>query len=193
MTHLFNWLDTHFLDWILTHRNSGLDVLMPILREKLTWIPLYGVLAYCLFQRFDRSVWKPLLAVVALVVLTDGVSSKVLKPYIHRPRPCHSQAQIPSPTAVVLPPLVACGSGYSMPSSHATNHFGMAVLVGLLLYPTYRRALWLLLLWAASIAAAQVYCGVHYPTDVLAGALLGTTLAGMVWWASKHTYLPREG
>jgi membrane-associated phospholipid phosphatase len=167
---------------------------MPILREKLTWIPLYGVLAYCLFQRFNHSVWKPLLAIVALVVLTDGVSSKVLKPYIHRPRPCHSQAQIPSPTAaVVLPPLVACGSGYSMPSSHATNHFGIAVLVGLLLYPMYRRALWWLLLWAASIAAAQVYCGVHYPTDVLAGALLGTILAGVVWWASTHTYLPREG
>ncbi|MBK8556199.1 MAG: phosphatase PAP2 family protein [Lewinellaceae bacterium] len=71
---------------------------------------------------------------------------------------------------------VSCGGGYSFTSSHAANHFAVAVFLAAVFGGLSR---WLrpgLLLWAAVISFAQVYVGVHYPGDVLAGALLGAII-----------------
>ena len=73
-----------------------------------------------------------------------------------------------------------CGAGYSFTSSHAANHFAVATFlimtIGQIL-PKIKKWLWL---WAASIALAQVYVGVHFPLDVLAGGILGVVL-GRLW------------
>jgi len=79
--------------------------------------------------------------------------------------------------------LAGCGGGYSFPSSHASNHFALASLLA----PSWARGAssrwrWALFLWAASIAYGQVYVGMHYPVDVLFGALLGTAIG---WGASR--------
>jgi undecaprenyl-diphosphatase len=65
-----------------------------------------------------------------------------------------------------------------MPSSHAANAFGQAILFGLL----YRSVRWPLLALAALIAVSRVFVGVHYPADVLVGALLGALVALIVVW-----------
>ena len=73
-----------------------------------------------------------------------------------------------------------CSGGLSFPSSHATNHFGAAVFI----YCTLKKYLgnwsYLFFLWAASICYAQVYVGVHYPTDVLGGAIIGSIIGYIV-------------
>src|SRR5690606_19825850 len=71
---------------------------------------------------------------------------------------------------------VRCGSGYSFTSSHATNHFAMAVMLTFLFYRRWKHVLWLSLFWAAAISFSQIYVGVHYPGDILVGALLGSTI-----------------
>lgn len=160
--------------------NAVLDWLMPIWREKSTWIPLYIALAAFVGYKYR---WQGLYLVLALALavgLADTVSSKIIKPSVHRLRPCND------PTLkdeVKL--LVHCGSGYSFTSSHASNHFAVAAFLSLTLGLHYRRIRWLLYLWAASIALGQVYVGVHFPLDIFIGAILGIIIGNIV----AKTYL----
>ncbi|MBT5990208.1 MAG: phosphatase PAP2 family protein, partial [Bacteroidetes bacterium] len=66
--------------------------------------------------------------------------------------------------------------GFSFPSSHATNHFAVAVYLTTLFYSKWKWILPLSILWAFSISYSQIYVGVHYPVDVVTGALLGTSI-----------------
>jgi undecaprenyl-diphosphatase len=73
-----------------------------------------------------------------------------------------------------------CSGGYSFTSSHATNHFGLAMFISQTLKPIINKFRWPLFLWAGSIAYGQVYVGVHYPLDVVVGSLLGCAIGYMV-------------
>jgi len=87
---------------------------------------------------------------------------------IGRVRPCNDPV-----LSDIVRDLVQCGSGYSFPSTHATNHFAMAIFIAMTL-GAKRPLLWLgCLLWAGSVSYAQIYVGVHYPLDIIGGALLG--------------------
>jgi undecaprenyl-diphosphatase len=78
--------------------------------------------------------------------------------------------------------LDRCAGGYSFISNHAANHFGMATFFFITMKPVFGKWAALSLCWAALIAYAQVYVGVHFPSDVLAGALIGT---GLGWLTGK--------
>jgi undecaprenyl-diphosphatase len=67
-----------------------------------------------------------------------------------------------------------CSGGYSFTSSHATNHFGLALFLFITLQSVFKKWRYLFLFWAATICYGQVYVGVHYPLDVLCGAILGS-------------------
>jgi len=111
------------------------------------------------------------LMLVPLIFLTDQVNSNLVKFVFHRPRPCH----LVDGKAVVeqVRLLVDCGSGYSFPSSHAVNNFGFATLMSFY----YRRWSWLFLLYASLMALSRVVVGVHYPSDILGGAVMGAGFA----------------
>lgn len=157
------------------------DTIMPWLRNKLFWTPLYVALAGFLLYKYKmQGLWIILLTVL-VVVLCDQISASLIKPLVGRLRPCNNpeiqdQVQL----------LVGCGSGKSFPSAHATNHFGVAVFLGMALWRDYKAFLLALLPWAAVISFAQVYVGVHYPIDVTVGALLGTVLGLLVFGIWKR-------
>lgn len=69
--------------------------------------------------------------------------------------------------------IVPCGSGYSFPSSHAANHFALGVFMAITLKDKIKNIWWWTMIWAAAVAYAQVYVGVHFPFDVFCGGLLG--------------------
>ena len=71
---------------------------------------------------------------------------------------------------------VGCGSGYSFPSAHATNHFAIAVFLIVIFYDKWKPILPIGLFWAFIISFAQVYVGVHYPVDVMCGMVLGVMI-----------------
>jgi undecaprenyl-diphosphatase len=77
--------------------------------------------------------------------------------------------------------------GFSFTSSHATNHFGVATFLFVTLGRFFGSWKYLIFIWAALICYAQVYVGVHYPLDVLFGALLGFAIGHFVCWAYQKS------
>lgn len=164
--------------------NNFFDVLMPLLRSKYFWVPLYIFIITFFLKNFG---WKGLYLVgftLLTFALTDFISAGLFKPVFQRLRPCNDPVLV-----AYVRNIVGCGSGFSFVSSHAANHMGIAVFVGSLFSKWgYGWIRFLFLLWAVSICYAQVYIGVHYPLDVFAGAILGA-LTGSLLFHIKEYYL----
>jgi undecaprenyl-diphosphatase len=140
-------------------QNSFFDVVMPFITKNAKLVFLFTVLWAAVKEK--KALLQLLFVSLIAVALADG-SGHVLKDIIARQRPCNALTDINL--------LVGCGHSYSMPSNHATNAFAFAMTFFLL-----RKNIigYVSLAAAALIALSRVYVGVHYPADVLAGALLG--------------------
>lgn len=150
--------------------NSFFNWLMPILRNKLTWVPFYILGAiYLLYKKKNVGI-VIILSGILSIGLADGISSHLLKPAFERTRPC----LLPDFAAHVNLVVERCSGAASFPSSHAANHFALAILLSIALYKGNKLLPLVLIIWASLICFAQVYVGVHFPSDVFAGALLGT-------------------
>ncbi|MBE7173104.1 MAG: phosphatase PAP2 family protein [Williamsia sp.] len=148
-----------------------LDLPMRVLRNAYTWIPLYVFMLYWLIRYAKERAWQFALLTVCSFACTDYISSSILKPLVGRKRPCYDQT-----LNMVIHKLEGCGGMYSMPSSHASNHFGLATFwFCAIFYMTGKRWYWLYL-WALLVCYAQIYVGKHFPLDILAGAGLGTLI-----------------
>lgn len=155
--------------------SAFLDYVMPLVRNKFIWAPVYMFLATFLLLNYKMDGVITILYLILTVFLTDQISSNILKPLLERIRPCHVNG-----LQEYIHVLVNCGSGFSFPSSHASNHFGVAFFVGLMSWRLNRIILPIGFLWAFVISYAQVYVGVHYPLDVAGGALLGIVIGIMM-------------
>ena len=123
------------------------------------------------------------LLLVPTLLVSDQLSSSILKELIGRPRPCHIVDGVPVLEGVRL--LVDCGPGKSFPSSHAVNNFAVATLFSFY----YRRWKWAFMFWASLVALSRPAVGVHYPSDILGGAILGTLVAAAIiklWLIIEH-------
>lgn len=154
--------------------NNFLDTVLPYWREKTTWVPAYLLAAAWLIYRYGWTGAKILLLVAVGITVSDQLTSSVIKPLVGRARPCYNPA-----FEAILRELVGCGGHDSFPSSHAANHFTLAMILALTWLKNRKVWQWVLFVWAASISLAQVYVGKHYPIDVLVGAVLGL-LIGLV-------------
>ncbi|MBK1441520.1 phosphatase PAP2 family protein [Parapedobacter sp. ISTM3] len=168
--------------------NAFFDWLMPILRNPYTWAPLYlFIIIFCIKNYKKKGV-----LVVFLVLITfgiaDALSSSVIKKSVQRVRPCND-VEFKEEVNV----RVRCGSGYSFTSSHATNHFAIAMVLIMVFYSRWKPILGLGLLWAAAVSFAQVYVGVHYPLDIICGAILGCLIGcftGLIFRFANPNPLP---
>lgn len=156
----------HFVNYTL--RNSVFDFICPVLRNKLTWIPLYVILGILLIKRDRRTALIWIIIVVIAAVSADQLSM-VFKNYFARLRPCHEEELLQW-----LAVSVRCGTSFAFVSAHACSHFAQAFLYHHIF--NNRTASVLFFVWAGVISFAQMYVGVHYPSDILAGALLGLTI-----------------
>lgn len=149
--------------------NSFFNWLMPWMRNAYLWYPLYLFLILLVAINYKKQAWIWILLGAATVFLADLVSSSIIKTTVWRLRPCNDPG---------LASWIHVLVGYrpqssSFTSSHATNHFALATYIYITLKPLLGKWGYLFFGWAALIAFAQVYVGVHYPFDVLAGALIG--------------------
>jgi undecaprenyl-diphosphatase len=154
-------------DW----HSSHIDTIALFIRESTFWVPLYLFLLLFISMNFGRNGFWWAVGILALVALSDILSSHVIKEILYRPRPCRDELMAHKIRFLAK----TCGLNGSFTSSHATNHFAIATY----LYMTLKRTSpwWgIAFLWAGLISYAQVYVGVHYPFDVLGGAILGCSL-----------------
>lgn len=153
-------------------QNPILDSVMPFVTDlaRQPWIVAGSVFAIIwMLARGSREVRIAALMLVATIIVSDQVSSALVKALVARPRPCHALLGVHL--------LVGCGSGYSFPSSHAVNNFAGALVLA---YFIPRATAWLFG-FAATVAFSRIYVGVHYPSDVLGGAAIGLACAaGMI-------------
>jgi undecaprenyl-diphosphatase len=152
--------------------NSLFDAIMPWIRDSKNWIPLYMVILAFLFYKWGKKAWKWVLMVVINVALTDQISSSFFKPFFHRLRPCADPTMMHQSRLL----LDHCSGGFSFTSSHAANHFGLAMFIVMTLQPLLKNYRYLFLIWAALICYAQIYVGVHFPLDVFVGSIIGISV-----------------
>jgi undecaprenyl-diphosphatase len=162
-----------------------LDNIFPWWRESITWTPLYLFLLLFVIANGKKSSVPWIAMAVITILLSDQISSSIVKPLFARLRPCNE----PELAGSVRLLLDGCGAGYSFTSSHATNHFAIAVFLMITLQKWLKGYGWILLLWAGSVAYGQVYVGVHYPLDIVGGALLGSGIG----FCTARLYLQRLG
>lgn len=167
--------------------NPFFDWLMPYLRNRYFWSPLYLFLAIFFVRNYKNRGWMLLLFFGLTFAITDYLTSSVIKPSVERLRPCNDP-EIKNEMNL----LIACGSGYSFPSTHAANHFALAFFLINMFYRRWKAILPLALLWAISISFAQVYVGVHYPLDVTFGGIIGSMTGFMIAAILKTTQAFRK-
>ncbi len=140
-------------------QNSFLDIFMPFITNDAVLIFLPLVLWTILKDRKKALLFLtvPLIA----VLLADG-SGHILKDIFERQRPCNTLENINL--------LVSCKDSFSMPSNHAFNSFAFAMVFWILKRDSLS---YLFILFAAIVGFSRVYVGVHYPSDVIVGSLLG--------------------
>jgi len=166
-------LDTSLFLSINGLHNSFFDGLMLYISGKLSWLPLYLFLIYIIIRNYK---WKSLLILAfigLLILISDQLSVHAFKNVFQRLRPCHNEE-----LKNIVHTVHHCGGQFGFVSSHATNSFALVVFLSLLLKKFHPWLPALLIVWGILIAYSRVYLGVHYPGDVLGGAILG---AGIGW------------
>jgi undecaprenyl-diphosphatase len=155
----------------LNHRlvNPLFDTVLPYFRDSIFWAPLYLFLLAFVFLNYGRKgIWWSV-AFLTTVAICDLTGTYGFKETVQRIRPCNE----PTLMGQVRLVIHACPGGYSFLSNHAANHFGLATFMVCTFRSIFKAWIYLAYLWAFFIAFAQVYVGVHYPSDILGGVLLG--------------------
>jgi undecaprenyl-diphosphatase len=174
---LISWDRTVFL-WINSDMsNPVFDFVLPWCRERFFWAPLYLFVVSFMWTNYGKKGWLLVIGLMLTVGLTDFTSSTLVKKNVERPRPCRDEL-----LAQRIVRRTDCGSGFSFTSSHAANHFAVAVFIIGLFGATRRWIKPAAIIWASLIAISQVYVGLHFPGDIIGGAIIGSGIA----WAGAR-------
>lgn len=166
--------------------NSVFDWLMPLLtdlKKQPVAVVVVALLWVWLVAKGGRTGRTVGILLLVTIVVSDQISSAILKSLFSRIRPCHVLQGVRV--------LVDCGSGFSFPSSHAVNNFAGAAILSYY----YRKYAWGWYSFASLIALTRPYVGVHYPSDCIGGALIGFGCAyGIIYaWEFLQDRFIRKG
>lgn len=174
----FLQVDTYLFYFInKTLQNGIFDRIMPFVTDPDKWKIVTLILWLGLIVKGGKKGRIAALLVILVVGLSDLLSSQVIKSIVGRVRPCNVLSDVHL--------LVGCGGSgsYSFPSSHAANIFAAASFLGY----KYKRFMPVILSIAALVGFSRIYVGVHYPLDVLGGAILGALCAAIFLVIEERT------
>jgi len=151
--------------------------------KMLFWSPVYLILLWALYQKLQRRhFWIALGGLAVLLFITDFVVVHSIKNVVMRPRPGYN------PALDGLIHFVKDGNGnfykggrFGFFSNHASNYAGVITYFILLMRPMQKWIYVLLVLWLLMIVYSRIYLGVHYPGDILAGIIFGTSVAYLIY------------
>ncbi|MBI5740611.1 MAG: phosphatase PAP2 family protein [Nitrospirae bacterium] len=156
-------------------QNGVFDVVMPFMTHR-GYLLFIAIAVPIFFKDRRNGILITTLSILGFIIADH--SGDILKHLIARPRPCHEleNARL----------LVTCGKSFSLPSNHAATSFAVASIIGHL----FRRGAIPAFVVAFIVAFSRIYVGVHYPSDVIAGAVLGGATGGIILFI--HDQLSRR-
>lgn len=160
--------DTELFLFLNSKHNAFFDEVMFWASHKYFWIPLYAFFLFLAYKHFGKNVLLIAAAAILLIVLSDQISVHAFKNVFLRYRPCHN---------LLLQSRIhlndGCGGIYGFISSHAANTFALATFLSLLFKNKINYFGLSVFSWAAFVSYSRIYNGVHYPADILVGAIVG--------------------
>ena len=151
--------------------SSTFDPFWILVSEKWFWIPLYVIFLYFLYKNFNKKSLFYILLFVALGITASDQIANIFKFGFERLRPCHD------PSLEGLLREVKCGGKFGFYSAHSSNSFFVATYLTILLGKKIKQLPYFLFVWAAIVAYRRVYLGMHFPGDIIIGAIMGILLA----------------
>ena len=153
-----------------------LDSVMVVLTNGLSWMPLFLLVIGMMIYKLRWQSVAVLVFLAMVIFLTDRISAGLIKPWVGRLRPSHEPG---------LADLLHIVNGYkggifSFVSSHAANAFGVATFLWLVLSKQIKW-IWVMFIWAAIFSYTRIYLGVHYPSDIIGGSILGAIIGLLVY------------
>ena len=139
------------------------------------WFIAYVILLFISFLKGGIKGKIAVLGVILLIIFTDQFSYKILKEIFQRSRPCMALTDIITP--------LGCNGTWSFPSNHAVNNFAAATFY----YVLFPRLKWALFISATLVSISRVYLGLHYPSDILGGAVIGAVFGYLFAIAAVKT------
>lgn len=141
-----------------------LDKFFSFITNVNNWYLTYIILLLISFFKGGKAGKITAIGVIILIIITDQLSSNFLKDLVQRIRPCTALHNAITP--------IGCNGTFSFPSSHAVNNFAAAFFI----YRFFPKLKWVLFITAVLISLSRIYLGLHYPSDVLGGAIIGSTI-----------------
>ena len=152
-----------------------LDRFFSIITNVNNWFIAYLILLFISFFKGGIKGKIAVLGVILLIIFTDQFSYKILKEIFQRPRPCIALTNVITP--------LGCNGTWSFPSNHAVNNFAAATFY----YILFPRLKWALFISATLVSISRVYLGLHYPSDILGGAIIGSAFGYLFAIAAVKT------
>lgn len=176
MIETLNQLDTQLFSWLNGFHGEYFDQVMWNISSKLSWLLILLAFVFVVARKGWRQALLAVLAVAVCVLISDQISSGLIKHAVERLRPSHN-LDLASTIHLVNGYK---GGLYGFTSSHAANSFGVALLLGLMM--RHKGVLWVMMGWAFLQCYSRIYLGVHYPGDILGGMLIGLLAGWLAYW-----------
>ncbi len=180
LKHLLEW-DRKTLIYLNNLGTEDYDLLWVVFTNIYSWIPLYILLFALIFLKYPKKEALFITCTIVLMLICILGLTDITKTYFERLRP-NNDEEINSIIRVLNN-----ASGYSFFSGHASSSFSLATISFLFLRKK-GSIIWLLFIWPFLFAYSRVYVGVHYPLDIIAGALIGILL-GLLFYLFYRRFI----
>ena len=175
--------DTQLFYLINGARGSFCDWFFAIISSHLFFgIFIFAMVLWLSVSQFKKSFWHILILVAVCFLLADRISVLCFKDVFMRLRPSHALEGVNLVKFSDFQLIYDSKGGlYGFVSSHATNALCLTTVFATI--SRHKKSVILIMgIWSLLTMYSRIYCGVHYPTDVICGALLGIAIGLFISW-----------